>query len=1675
MDQIHDLISQLFKNTAEKNRMNLGDQANYLEDLFGNIFNELYGYQAVNINQGKANQQAVDLIDEESKVMIQVTSRQSGFPKKKNDTVDGFLKQEEYITFKKLFLLFLTDNTVGTNELNKQTIRKGCAYEGIDKNKLLNKIKSAKVPVKEKVLQLLNEELLKRDPVRSLCTLDLHLLKTALNADLEKFLSMKYFANTLKSGMPKLLGRQVRRYNQEIKVSIKDLQQSDEEETTKQEVIVGQLSSLMLSEKPTFLFGEMGSGKSTMAAELLWRENQATDGIHMLIPANIIKGNISEQTSSLLQLMASFLNEQLLISCDQQQISALLKQEVVTISFDGLDELLLTEARNLVAHLLKFSESFSNLTIIATGRPIELTNVVNRRNWNCLSTIDLSQQEMIQLLINESIAEGQNFESAKKDAEKRIAYIKTRTDLLNLAVTPLVLTMIRDHLTEQSDALSLGDILYKVMKAKLSWDGKDPKKHTSSFFEAYPSVFEREKFAAALSEFIYSAEDKSISEEALYLMCSRLVDDKSLAGSKLSSHVVEYLKSTFLQKTNEKYAFISQPLLDTGYGIFLSEHLFDSTPTFDFCSLNWRAISIAAAVIRARGESDSYRDSFSTLLKTFLIKENKSTQAAVIVQEFGDKELAEQYIELLRPLQFRPFRTWKDEDTNLQQANSFAPIALANSIHLAGKVGFDWFFTEYLDLHNPLNTHETGLSANLLLYYLIRKNYSLDKDETKLISEFARYVSYYRNFAITDILPVISLLIPEEFQPVLRARLLLVMLKKDAAADRATHLVSELVKDHGAKPLLDAIEVYAQETERNHKPEIIKLWYRHYQGDAINDAIFKGTVSAIIHGDADLMEMLISKTSKERLFQYLKLLCLTDATRSDESAILLYEYFGLSDFYLIARPIMQFSTWSDGKDLRRKKILNSILFEEDEPAAKLVGTINYTGKDEIPLLGFEYLIKSFLFLDDDYPGYFYHAIKLLPKYALTRNPELRDAISKLLSKKTIYFDTLRNSALSLDMSRRLNSQQIMISCMPGDCGPELLSLVRGSMDRVPSGDEWLSFVNKLDFSKEVLNQLYLVIPNLNPWAKTHALIILYRNTFPLSKQEINDLAQLLMGKGRFYDSVWRPESQTKILEDPVFLPMLIEALHSEELNENDNVVSLICHHHLESVSEEDSLYALVLEVQHSFYIFHFLQNYANRFSDPEFVEKLQAAADKAKRALTTKQITVTILLRAYQGSHEDWVILLETLFFERGHFEEAMYHGLYAWLIYIRKQFPEISQAAGKAALQLATARIETLGFGDKSFKGVFILLAHEFYHVDNLDFASGLSNRKMDDELYTSLVIRAGEPAPPQDPIPLTNSGYSYFKENKTSYIRQYSGDEIESYLATGVGLPSGFGAFIRSLIYHGSITDDQLNQSYQKAPGRVIHVLLRFLSSSEVDFGALLEMWGEMEHRALFTEFKGIFGLLKEIRLRQPDGSETYVQELKNRILVNHKKFLGELEFYYVELFQMKVKLEFEFFQILIEEIIGRQYLLQMDLLYLVSEHIAEDISAAEHDKIAELCYTYITSTLASSDVDHEKDYYQIQWLLALIYLYVKKNTDSQVTFCFLMGMQSLFIQDSRITHVKKEGYLSHFKGRDLINHTASLFEKIPESLVGEILKVGLSIEIPEIRVVCRLLNNFHLIKEK
>ena len=105
-------------------------------------------------------------------------------------------------------------------------------------------------------------------------------------------------------------------------------------------------------------------------------------------------------------------------------------------------------------------------------------------------------------------------------------------------------------------------------------------------------------------------------------------------------------------------------------------------------------------------------------------------------------------------------------------------------------------------------------------------------------------------------------------------------------------------------------------------------------------------------------------------------------------------------------------------------------------------------------------------------------------------------------------------------------------------------------------------------------------------------------------------------------------------------------------------------------------------------------------------------------------------------------------------------------------------------------------------------------------------------------------------------------------------------------------------------------------------------------------------------------------------------------------------------------------------------------MELLYAIGDISLRITSQGIHLQLADLLYVYMASTLEFTGRGHENDFYTIQWLFAIIFMYIKNDADDKVTRCFLMGLQSIFIQDTHIGHQMSPAYVGQFKCRELIN---------------------------------------------
>ncbi len=101
--QINRSLAILRFEIEQLNKINLTDYNIIAENFYRDLL-KFYGFELKNLNEKKQNANSIDLVDEENKIAIQVTSRNDA--KKIHDTIKGFNKPE-YDEYKQLIMLLI--------------------------------------------------------------------------------------------------------------------------------------------------------------------------------------------------------------------------------------------------------------------------------------------------------------------------------------------------------------------------------------------------------------------------------------------------------------------------------------------------------------------------------------------------------------------------------------------------------------------------------------------------------------------------------------------------------------------------------------------------------------------------------------------------------------------------------------------------------------------------------------------------------------------------------------------------------------------------------------------------------------------------------------------------------------------------------------------------------------------------------------------------------------------------------------------------------------------------------------------------------------------------------------------------------------------------------------------------------------------------------------------------------------------------------------------------------------------------------------------------------------------------------------------------------------------------------------------------------------------------------
>ena len=205
----------------------------------------------------------------------------------------------------------------------------------------------------------------------------------------------------------------------------------------------------------TLLLGELGSGKSTLGARLaIESQDRTQDSLALFLPAKLIppalEGPIAWRTAKeLLGSITQFVNDQILPQSGFDLIQLFDSRVETVIVVDGLDEISISTARQMLERLADAVQLYAGVRIVATGRPIELQGL-DYGKWQLCTPLPTDDDDKLQFFVEESLAEGNDQDVAIIVAASALERLQAVTELHNMADTPLFCRLLFRQLKDSS-------------------------------------------------------------------------------------------------------------------------------------------------------------------------------------------------------------------------------------------------------------------------------------------------------------------------------------------------------------------------------------------------------------------------------------------------------------------------------------------------------------------------------------------------------------------------------------------------------------------------------------------------------------------------------------------------------------------------------------------------------------------------------------------------------------------------------------------------------------------------------------------------------------------------------------------------------------------------------------------------------------------------------------------------------------------------------------------------------------------------------------------------------------------------------------------------------------------------------------------------------------------------
>ncbi|PET17060.1 NACHT domain-containing protein [Bacillus thuringiensis] len=1448
---------------------------------------------------------------------------------------------------------------------------------------------------------------------------------------------------------PKIIDRRVLIHNKEEKIEVNEA----EDLILKSENNISTFNEIAPFHNLLFLFGELGSGKSTLVANYLIKIIETCEeSIGFLIPAKFFLTEEFNTITDFLEKISLFINKEVISSTESFDFRDALNGGLeLTIIIDGFDEV----DRQLSQNLLKYAEvaveKWKNLKIISTGRPVELKGL-NYYKWQCLKIADLDKTEQEQLLTNEALSEGAAENQAKLDSQKRINLLYQNIELKNIANTPLVMRLLRPHLNNGQNK-SLGDLLYEIIKEKLGeWDSKDGKEISiEDFKRAYPDVAAREVLLGIIAKKINDSPKKSISREALQALLQRNIIDSSNKNA-IVTQALEFFCKSLLVEESGVVTFPSQPIFQCALGCYILNQLINQR-LFDPLITDikyWREFSFAAAIARRKGLFSELRLNFEGYLENVIKVNGGTTAGAMIASEARDEKLAIKVIEMLGDGDFRPIRYINDMETE-------SILSFANVIHLANEKGFDWFYEQYLDPKYPLDglDYSKDYIISVLQYWLIKKDFQIEGEQRRKLSDlFILLLGHDRR--VSYLLQTLCVLFPNL---ILDTKTRLVYIAKSLAVsnleERAKSIIiSEFQKENNQLVL----DVLAQENNINASC----LWLNLCKDEPKLPIVQSIIDNSLFPQWEFLFEELKKRMGINKTINLLKWFTFQHNNRlSTKAAILLFRH-GEKSLGLLGKSLIR-GLHDGGKIQEAESVLEILVRDNNEFGIKwIVESFVSNGMERgAHSACWRILLTRLIQSDKEYLKEFENVIPYIGEFILPRYPDIRRKFKDLLEQKPGYRTLLISLLDSHSMLTRYNSACVLFNCYPTEESRACEIIIRSTVTSPVNHHEWLKFCMSLNIGEAVLKHIEKLLDVLNGVQEIFALSLLYHNNYQISSDNKRQMVEGLLGDASSLDMVpvsSQSSNIKRILEDNAVFDELKRILNSEDVEMSEKAAEILLNFHNSKLSKEEQLKCLLLCCKNLSWDLGILYNIKDIISKNEVLLEFAQKFIIELKEKVKRETVVAMYLRTLQDE-QAWEDFLWEGLCKENHTSYLSARHFCLWLFNECRKQPDIKDIIGKAAQKFLNDDRMTSEKKNNNTIYWLAFFASEFGNIGNDKLIEIIKSYEPSDKgLYISILSRV-------EPSFRLNKGI-VFPENREIIDGK---ETILEIIRDSKEIHPRFIECINSILCYEFFTEEELEKLPEVSKfGSLLSLIVQYFLYNRCNLDLLSEVFIEIEEIFIYSRREEHYYIaeetvnyIKEFAISKSTSKEMYLTKLSH-VLENTSDSRT------IQVFGELLKYDFsitnEMWSKFLEVIPQYSYLIRGNLVkhivnYFISnkENINWELVLKDMKKVASSLY-FMNQDRYSYNTGLP------ELLFALLILY-KEEDDELAINLFLLGLREIFI-DRNVTLGAGNQRIEYFKAADILNILEPLISSVSPRVIKNAIMRGIDSDIRELSTFCKLL---------